>query len=168
MTEALAIDIDLDRQRLRLVEGARTLAEYPVSTARNGPGERMHSECTPRGRHAIAEKIGAGAAAGTVFVGRVPTGEIYTPALAAEHPGRDWILTRILWLEGLEPGVNRGGDLDSKARYIYIHGTPDETDMTRPGSRGCVRMRNADIIALFDLVEVGTRVAIVDDTGDCR
>ena len=162
MTEGLAIDIDLAAQRLCLRDGARVLAAYPVSTARNGPGERMNSECTPRGRHAIAEKIGDGAEPGTVFVGRVPTGEIYTPALAAAHPGRDWILTRILWLEGLEEGVNRGGEVDSKARYIYIHGTPEETDMTRPGSRGCVRMRNADLVALFARVGVGTPVTIRD------
>ena len=162
MIEKLSLAVDLARQRLLVRVGPRVLAEYSVSTARNGPGERMHSECTPRGRHAIAEKIGAGAPAGAVFVGRVPTGEIYTPALAAAQPERDWILTRILWLEGLEPGVNRGGEVDSKARYIYIHGTPDETDLSRPGSRGCVRMRNADLIALFERVEIGTPVSIHD------
>jgi len=155
------VDIDLATQRLRLFEGTVLVAEYPVSTARNGPGERLNSECTPRGRHVIAAKIGAGAVPGTVFVGRVATGEIYTPAFAAtQPPGRDWILTRILWLAGCEPGFNQGGECDTLARYIYLHGTLDETPLGAIGSRGCVRMRNADIIALFDRVDVGTRVQI--------
>lgn len=155
------VDIDLASQRLRLFDGTVLVAEYPVSTARNGPGEQLDSECTPRGRHVIAAKIGAGAAPGTVFVGRVPTGEIYSPAFAAtQPPGRDWILTRILWLSGCEPGFNQGGDRDTQARYIYLHGTPDETALGRIGSRGCVRMRNADIIALFERVDIGTHVQI--------
>jgi lipoprotein-anchoring transpeptidase ErfK/SrfK len=154
------IEIDLARQELRLVAGDRAVACYPVSTARNGPGERVDSECTPRGAHAIDEKIGAGCAPNTVFVGRCPTGEIYDEALARRHPGRDWILTRILWLRGLEPGRNAGEGCDTRARYIYIHGTPDSAVLGRPGSRGCIRMRNADIVALFDRVEVGTRVDI--------
>lgn len=159
MTNERFLDIDLTRQRLRLLEGSTCLADYLVSTARNGPGERINSECTPRGWHAIGRKIGADAAAGTVFVGRVPTGEVWSPGFAAtQPPGRDWILTRILWLEGLEPGVNAGGDVDSRARYIYLHGTPDTSVMGVPGSRGCVRMRNADIIELFDRVAEGDRV----------
>ena len=120
----------------------------------------MGSECTPRGEHIIAEKIGAGAAVNTVFVGRRPTGEFYRPALRQAQPERDWILTRILWLSGLEAGKNKGADRDSHARYIYIHGAPDDVTMGRPGSRGCVRMRNADIIELFDRIETGTRVSI--------
>ncbi len=154
------VEVDLARQRLRLHAAGGVLLDCPVSTARNGPGERMHSECTPRGEHVVAEKIGAGCAPGTVFVGRRPTGERCTPALRAAAPGRDWILTRILWLAGCEPGRNRGGEVDTRARYVYIHGAPDEVPLGVPGSRGCVRMRNADVIDLFDRVEVGTRVYI--------
>ena len=152
------IDIDLSQQTLRLYDGRTLLREYAVSTARKGAGEKNGSECTPRGRHRIRAKIGRGAAPGTVFVSRRPTGEVYSDALGAQYPGRDWILTRILWLSGLERGRNRLGDVDTMRRYIYLHGTPDSTGLGRPGSHGCVRMRNADIIELFDLVEPGTEV----------
>ena len=154
------VRIDLDRQRLDLHVGGELCRSWPVSTAANGPGEREGSECTPRGNHVIRAKIGAGAAPGAVFVARRPTGERYTPALGAAHPERDWILTRILWLSGTEPGRNRLGGVDTMRRYIYIHGCPDEVDITTPGSHGCIRMRNGDVIDLFDRVEVGTRVAI--------
>lgn len=154
------VEISLGRQRLQIREGSRILMDIPVSTARNGPGETSGSECTPRGWHTIHAKIGAGCPANTVFVGRKPTGEVYSKEYAAEAPARDWILTRILWLEGLEPGRNCGGEVDSRQRYIYIHGTPDEVALGIPGSRGCVRMRNDDVIRLFDLVEIGTRVNI--------
>ena len=160
MAETMQIHINLATQRLQLREDGLVLEDYPVSTARNGPGEIIGSECTPRGRHVIDEKIGDGCAQGTVFVGRRPTGEIYHPDLAQAESGRDWMLTRILWLRGMEPGRNVGGDVDSKARYIYIHGTPDETDMSRPGSRGCIRMYNRDVVALFDRVSIGTPVDI--------
>lgn len=162
MTEQTRVEIDLRRQRLRLFVADRLRAEYPVSTARNGAGELMNSECTPRGRHCIDEKIGAAAPLNTIFVGRCPTGEIYSPAFAATQGPRDWILTRILWLRGLEPGFNAGAELDSKARYIYIHGTPDETTLGIPGSRGCIRMRNSDVVELFELVPVGTEVLITE------
>lgn len=157
------IEISLREQRLWLREGERTLASYFCSTSRNGPGEIQDSECTPRGWHAVEEKIGADCAPGTVFVTRRPTGEIYTTELRACSPGRDWILTRILWLTGLEPGRNQGGNVDSRNRYIYIHGAPDDDPMGIPGSRGCVRMRNSDIVELFERVSVGTRVYIRDD-----
>ena len=155
------LEIDIARQTLRSFCEGRELRCYVVSTARNGAGEMMDSERTPRGAHEIAEKIGAGCAANTVFVARRATGEIYDAALAARHPGRDWILTRILWLAGRDHGYNSGGERDTKARYIYIHGTPDSTVLGVPGSRGCVRMRNADIMELFDAVSVGTLVDIV-------
>ena len=155
------IEIDLDAQVLNLFDSDRLLHSYPVSTAANGLGEQMDSECTPRGRHEIVEKIGDACQPGTVFVGRRPTGEIWSEELFASHPGRDWILTRILWLHGLEPGFNQGGRVDSRDRYIYIHGTPERTDMSVAGSRGCVRMRNADVIELFDAVDVGTPVNLV-------
>ena len=154
------IRVDLDRQCLELRERGEVRKVYPVSTAANGPGEQEGSECTPRGRHVIRAKIGAGAAPGTVFVGRRPTGERHTPALGAAHPDRDWILTRILWLSGTEPGRNRLGRVDTMRRYIYIHGCPDAVDITTPGSHGCIRMRNDDVIDLFDRVEAGTRVVI--------
>lgn len=154
------IEILLDEQRLTLWDDGRAVLKAAVSTARNGPGERRDSECTPRGWHEVCAKIGAGAPPGTVFVGRRPTGELYSPALRAAAPPRDWILTRILWLSGLEPGFNRDGEVDSRRRYIYIHGTPDDVPLGRPGSRGCVRLCNADVIRLFDLVEEGTPVLI--------
>ncbi|MCI0749376.1 MAG: L,D-transpeptidase [Nevskiales bacterium] len=154
------IEIDLAKQQLCLYEGQKRLREYPVSTAAKGAGEQNGSECTPRGRHKIRAKIGRGAPPGAVFAGRRPTGEIYTPELGARYPQRDWILTRILWLSGLEPGKNRLHDVDTLRRYIYIHGTPDGTRLGVPGSRGCVRMRNADLVELFDLVPAGTEVTI--------
>jgi len=154
--------VDLGAQRLDLLEGARVLRSWPVSTARNGPGELSGSEQTPRGLHEIRAKIGAGAPEGAVFVGRRPTGEVCTPERARAEPSRDWMLSRLLWLRGLEPGRNRRGNVDSMRRYIYIHGTPDEAALGTPASHGCIRMRNADVIALFDLVEPGTEVEIVE------
>lgn len=154
------IDIDLSQQRLRLYEGEMLLAEYPVSTAKNGPGEQEGSHCTPRGRHRIRARIGAGQPAGAVFRGRRPTGEIYSEDLARTHPERDWILSRILWLGGLEPGRNRYAGVDSQRRYIYIHGTPDSEPMGVPASIGCVRMRNDDVIDLFERIPAGTEVYI--------
>ncbi len=154
------IEISLAEQRLRLVDGERVLFEAPVSTAANGPGEQNGSGCTPRGWHVVRAKIGSGSAPGTVFRGRRPTGELYTPALGTQFPDRDWILSRILWLSGLERGVNRLGQVDTMRRYIYIHGTPDEANLGQAVSHGCVRMANADIMALFERVPAGTRVLI--------
>jgi len=155
-----SIRISLASQRLDLLEDGALLRTFPVSTARNGASERDGSEGTPRGAHEVHQKIGGEMPLGTVFVGRAPTGERCTPDAFAAEPGRDWILTRILWLGGLEPGRNRGADVDTLARYIYIHGCPDELPVGAPGSHGCVRMRNADVVELFDLVETGTRVVI--------
>lgn len=155
------LEISLPAQVLRVWAEGGVLASYDVSTARNGAGERVNSECTPRGRHEVRECIGGECPVNTVFVGRRPTGEIYDAALGLAHPGRDWILTRILWLGGLEPGRNAGGEVDTYARYIYIHGTPDSTALGSPGSRGCIRMRNADLLRLFPLVEPGTPVDIL-------
>ena len=159
---ALRIEVDLAAQTLRLLQGDGCLREYLVSTARNGPGERSGSNCTPRGRHIVRAKIGRDAPMNTVFVGRRPTGETYSPALAARFPGRDWILTRILWLSGCEPGMNRLGPVDTMRRHIYIHGSPDSVPMGTPGSIGCIRMRNADIVELFDLVPPATPVLIAE------
>jgi lipoprotein-anchoring transpeptidase ErfK/SrfK len=154
------IRIDIASQQLLLLEDGRELARYRVSTARNGPGERRDSGCTPRGRHRIRLKIGAGCPANTVFVGRRPTGEIYTPELAAAQPERDWILTRVLWLTGCESGHNRGGEVDTLRRFIYLHGCPDAEPMGVPASHGCIRLRNRDIVELFERVAPGTPVLI--------
>ena len=156
------IEIDINAQRLRLCAGKKVVKEFAVSTAKNGSGELLDSECTPRGEHVIAEKIGEGCPANTIFVSRQPTGEIYTPGLRKQFPERDWILTRILWLQGAEPGKNLGGNVDSYGRFIYIHGSPDDVDMGKAGSRGCIRMRNKDVIELFDRVEAGTSVTLID------
>jgi L,D-transpeptidase YbiS len=133
---------------------------YSVSTAKNGPGEKNGSFCTPRGRHIVRAKIGAGQPPNTVFVRRRPTGEIWTPELHAKYPGRDWMLTRLIWLSGCEPGFNRLGDVDTMRRYIYLHGTHEFAEMGKPGSIGCVRMRNADILELFERVAPYTPVDI--------
>lgn len=155
------IEISIPQQTLTLFDdNGGQVARYAVSTAANGVGCVKNSGCTPLGAHIIRAKIGDGAAENTVFVGRRPTGEIFTPALKLEFPERDWILTRILWLSGTEPGKNRLGNVDTMQRYIYIHGTPDETELGVPGSHGCVRMRNADLVDLFDRVPVGTTVNI--------
>jgi lipoprotein-anchoring transpeptidase ErfK/SrfK len=154
------IHISIEKQRLQLLQDGTALLEYPVSTAANGPGEQRGSNCTPRGWHIIRAKVGAGCAPDTVFIKRRPTGEIYSPGLRAQFPDRDWILTRILWLSGLEVGKNRLGNVDTLRRYIYLHGTPDDVRMGVPGSHGCVRMRNANIMELFDNVAAGTKVLI--------
>ena len=156
----MKIEIDIGRQELALVDGGKVLKTYSVSTAKNGPGEKNGSFCTPRGRHIVRAKIGAGQPVNAVFVRRRPTGEVWSPELHAKYPGRDWMLTRILWLSGCEPGFNRLGDVDTMRRYIYIHGSPDIAEMGRPGSIGCVRMRNRDIVELFDRVPAYTSVEI--------
>ena len=154
------ITVSITEQTLQLWERGRPVERYRVATATNGPGERNGSECTPRGWHRIRACIGGDQPANAVFKGRRPTGEIYSPALRREHPQRDWILTRILWLSGLQPGFNRFGDVDTMRRYVYIHGCPDEDPMGVPSSHGCVKRRNADVIRLFERVESGARVLI--------
>jgi len=157
----LRVEVSISAQKLSLFDDSgRLLRSYSVSTAKNGAGEARGSHRTPRGRHIIRAKIGAGQPPNTVFVARRPTGEIWTPELQKRLPGRDWILTRILWLSGCEPGFNRLGEVDTMRRYIYIHGSPDSVAMGSPGSIGCVRMRNSDIVELFDLVPAGTPVLI--------
>ncbi|ATG90792.1 L,D-transpeptidase [Methylomonas koyamae] len=158
--EACLIDVSIAEQRLRLLQAGEVVADFPVSTAKNGPGERKGSYCTPTGWHRIRAKIGADLPINSVFKARRPTGEIYSSDLSIQHPQRDWILSRILWLGGLEPGKNRYGEVDTTWRYIYIHGTPEELMNGQPESHGCIRMANADVIALFDAVPVGCRVFI--------
>ena len=152
--------IEISRQSLKLLDGGRVRQEWTVSTSRYGPGELVDSMGTPRGLHRIRACIGARQPPGAVFVGRRPTGEIYSEDLARQHPGRDWILSRILWLCGEQPGLNRHAKVDSMRRYIYIHGAPDSEPMGVPRSHGCVRMRNAHAIELFDQVGPGCRVDI--------
>jgi lipoprotein-anchoring transpeptidase ErfK/SrfK len=159
-----SIRISIPDQALELSEDGRLLKRYPVSTSKNGAGEKYGSFCTPRGRHIIRAKVGAGAPVNTVFVKRRSTGEIYDAELGGRHPGRDWMLTRLLWLSGCEPGFNRLGDVDTMRRYIYIHGSPDTAVMGKPGSIGCIRMHNRDLLELFDLVEPGTPVEITEST----
>jgi hypothetical protein len=154
------IVVDIPAQRLRLLDAGAVRFEAAVSTARNGAGERRDSGCTPRGLHRVRIRIGAGCPSGTVFVGRRPTGEVFGPDLAARFPERDWILTRILWLTGLESGRNRGGCVDTLRRFIYIHGCPDAEPMGVPRSHGCIRMHSRELIELFDRVSPGTLVEI--------
>ena len=151
------IEIDVPRQQLKFKDRI-----FSVSTSKLGLGEKNGSLQTPRGRHIVRAKIGAGQPVNAVFVRRRPTGEVWTPALHEQYPGRDWILTRILWLQGLEPGRNRGAGVDSRERAIYIHGTPHESRIGEPASHGCIRMRNDDVVALFERVEVGTPVEILE------
>jgi L,D-transpeptidase YbiS len=157
----ISLVIDIPTQTLKVMQGEQVQKTYVISSGKNGVGEQQGSEQTPRGVHYIRAKIGGSAPANAVFVGRRPTGEIYHPGLRAAFPERDWILTRIFWLCGREPGKNRWGEVDTMRRYIYIHGTPDDVVMGVPGSRGCIRMRNTDIIELFDQIPAGVSVNIV-------
>lgn len=166
-TPVMHILVDLPAQRLTLfaADGA-VLRDYAVSTAARGCGEQKGSFQTPRGRHVIRAMIGAGLPSGAVLKGRRPTGEICMPERVAQEPQRDWILSRILWLSGCQPGFNRLGERDTMRRYIYIHGTPDSEPMGEPRSHGCIRMRNAELIELFDLVKPGTVVVIRAEDSD--
>ena len=158
------IRISIACQTLTLFgDSGQVLRSYPVSTASRGAGERKGSFCTPRGRHVVRARIGSDLPENAVFVARRPTGEIYSAELAAAHPGRDWILSRILWLSGCEPNFNRLGCLDTMRRFIYIHGCPDSEPMGVPKSHGCIRMRNHDIVELFDRVQANTPVEITED-----
>lgn len=164
-TSKVHLLIDTASQTLDVYEGDELIKQFSVSTAKNGTGQLENTGCTPLGRHTIAQKIGGEYPMNAVFVGRVFTGEIYDDELGREHPDRDWILSRILWLDGCEDGVNKGenadGVCDTFSRYIYIHGTPDTEPMGEPMSHGCVRMRNDDVVWLYDVVDVGTEVNIV-------
>lgn len=160
----MRIYVSVPEQHLKLFDKHdNLLREYRISTAANGVGEQFGSFQTPRGQHIIRAKIGTNCPENTVFVRRRPTGEIYTPELGIAYPDRDWILTRILWLSGKEPGKNRLGTVDTMRRYVYIHGTPDSVAMGLPGSKGCIRMRNSELIELFNLVPAYTPVDIQAD-----
>lgn len=157
----MRIEIKIGSQYLDVINNSQVkIKSYQISSAKNGAGQDRGSFCTPLGKHVIRAKIGEGQPVNTVFIRRRPTGEIYSPSLGEKYPDRDWILTRILWLSGCEPGFNRLGTVDTMRRYIYIHGSPDSIDMGRPGSIGCIRMLNTDLLELFDLTDVGTEVNI--------
>lgn len=159
----MKIKVYLETQQLELLNDAGDIVyRYPVSTAKNGAGELINSNRTPRGKHVIRAKIGENCPENSVFVRRRVTGEVYSSELAQQFPRRDWVLSRILWLSGQEVGFNRLGNRDSMRRFIYIHGTPDSEPMGVPLSHGCIRMRNADIIELFSIVSNGTEVEIVE------
>lgn len=160
--EGLWLDVSVPDQTLTLMRGDQAREQWPVSTATNGVGEMDGSERTPRGWHMIRARIGERLPENAVLVGRRFTGEIFSEELRRTYPERDWILTRILWLSGLEPGFNRLGNVDTMRRFIYIHGAPDSDPIGEPGSHGCIKMRNRDVMSLFDRVLVGTRVLIRD------
>ncbi|MCK5925381.1 MAG: L,D-transpeptidase [Methylococcales bacterium] len=155
-----SVTISIAKQQLELFVNGQLSQRYEISTAKNGVGEKMGSGCTPLGKHRIRAKIGAEQPLKTVFIGRRPTGEIYTPALGENFPKRDWILSRILWLGGLEAHKNRYGKVDTTWRYIYIHGCPDELMQGKPESHGCIRMKNNDVVDLFDRVSPRLNVLI--------
>lgn len=154
------IFISAVEQKMYCYQGDKIKKSYPISTAKNGLGEEKGSECTPRGWHKVHSRIGTESPINSVFIGRKWTGEVYSDDLAREQQGRDWILTRIIQLDGLEEGRNKGGNVDSLERYIYIHGTPDSNQIDKPQSHGCIRMYNKDVIELTNWVEEGTLVCI--------
>ena len=155
-----SIVISIQSQTLKLYQNQQLVKSYLISSALNGVGSEKDSGKTPLGLHKVRAKIGADQPINSVFVGRRPTGEIYSADLALQNPTRDWILSRILWLSGKELGLNRLDSVDTMQRYIYIHGTPDSEPMGEAKSHGCIRMRNKELIELFDLIPVGTEVSI--------
>lgn len=160
----MRIEIKIKLQNLDVMDNNQVrIKSYRISSAINGVGQKKDSFCTPLGKHIVRAKIGSDQPINTVFIKRRPTGEIYTPELGASYPGRDWILTRILWLSGCELGFNRLGVVDTMRRFIYIHGSPNCINMGKPGSIGCIRMFNTDLLELFDLVDVGTEVNIKEN-----
>ena len=156
------IIVDIPTQALLLYNNEQLVQRYLISTAKKGVGKQKGSEQTPRGRHIIRAKIAGDYVKDAVFVSRRLTGEIYSEALSRQYPERDWVLTGIFWLSGLEAGRNRLGNVDTMQRYIYIHGTPDSEPMGIPASHGCIRMRGKDMLELLHLVPVGTQVDILN------
>jgi hypothetical protein len=151
------LTVNIAAQSASLFEDEKFVKKYPCSTSRFGIGQIEGSNCTPLGLHRIAEKIGGGAAAGAVFKSREVVGHTSQPEFADAK-----ITTRILWLEGLEPGFNRDGNVDSHDRYIYIHGTGDQETIGAPASHGCIHFADSDLIPLFDLLPSGTLVWIAE------
>lgn len=155
------IEVGVRNQQLALYdERGVPVRQYVISTASKGVGERVNSYQTPRGWHKVCERIGDGIEIDTIIYRRQVTPWKYTPQLHAEYPNKDWILTRILWLCGQEPGLNQGGEVDSYDRAIYLHGAGEHVAFGTPTSRGCVRMRGDDIIDLYDITANGIDVFI--------
>lgn len=154
------LHISIADQMLYGFSDGRLKLRLAVSTARNGAGEHNGSGCTPRGLHQVRARIGEGLPCGAVLRGRRWTGEVWSPELSALFPEKDWVLTRILWLSGCEPGHNRLGKVDTFRRYIYLHGTPDSEPMGVALSHGCIRLRNTDLLDLFPWVPAGCAVNI--------
>ena len=159
----ILINISIKQQVLTLIDNGSVIKCFKVSTSLKGIGQIKNSFQTPIGRHYIRAKIGKDQPILTIFEGRRPTGQIWTNSHLNSKPNHDWILSRILWLSGKELGLNRLGNSDTMQRYIYIHGTHDESDLGKPLSHGCIRMSNDDVIELFDLVSVGTIVHINEE-----
>ena len=159
-TKLPLIFIDIKQQCLQLLSPLGEIAAYSVSTSRFGTGCEQNSYKTPLGLHSIAEKLGAGAESGEVFQSRVSNGTIASINHSTIPSDKDLICSRILWLRGLVPGLNAEKNCDSYARYIYIHGTSEEGMIGKPASIGCIRLRNQDVINLFNQVNVNTLVYI--------
>lgn len=158
--------IDATAQKMLLVERGRQVAEWTISTALKGLGSAKGSDQTPLGVHRVAQKFGAGAPLGTIFKSRQDSGQIAKILTGPnENSTGDNVTTRVLWLDGLEPGLNKGGNVDSHERFIYIHGTDEEGKLGRPASHGCIRMRNLDVVKLFDSVDENTLVVIAKSRG---
>ena len=152
--------VAIEAQRLYLMQDGRLLKAYPVSTSAFGPGAQEGSNQTPLGLHQIKQKIGENEPEGMIFKARKPTGRMANIIAEPRDVPEDDVTTRIMWLDGMEPGVNQGGKVDSYKRYIYIHGTPEEGLIGRPASHGCVRMLNADVVDVFNKLPEGTLVYI--------
>jgi lipoprotein-anchoring transpeptidase ErfK/SrfK len=154
------IRISATDSKLYLMSDQKITKSYPISIAKNGLGNLLNSNKTPLGLHEIKKKIGKGVPQNGILKARIPTGKLAKIIKEPIATNTDLVTSRILWLSGLEPGVNKGGNVDSYNRFIYIHGTPEEGLIGQPASHGCIRMYNKDVIELFDLVPVGTKVLI--------
>lgn len=155
-----SIETKLSEQKLYVMRDNQIFKQYPISSSKFGIGSEAGSNKTPLGKHIVREKIGAGAPINTIFKSRVDTKKIAQVCLEPKDTGHDYVTTRILWLEGIEEGINKGNGIDSYRRNIYIHGTPEEGLIGTPASHGCIRMRNKDVMELFDLIPTGTKVEI--------
>ena len=156
----IEIIVDISDQRLYLIEGSIIIESYPISSSKYGEGSIENSFKTPLGKHIIKEKIGSGAPLNTIFVARVNTNEKANIIRSLDDSEDDYVTSRILWLDGLEEGINKGEGVDSFNRFIYIHGTHEEGLIGQKSSHGCIRMFNNDVVKLYDIVKKGTKVYI--------
>ncbi len=153
--------VSIKHQKLYLIENDSTVKKYPISTALKGVGNKLHSLKTPPGLHTIKRKLGDNVPYAGILEAREYNGKIAKVLTDKQKAGGDYVTTRILWLEGEEPGINKGRNIDSYNRYIYIHGTPEEGLIGQPASHGCIRMKNSDVMELYDLIEEGTPILIL-------